>query len=55
MSKILIFAAGVVAGYALHNRRDQSIEKIADAAFEKSGKVWASATDYVRNVTDTNK
>lgn len=52
--KILIFAAGIVAGYALHNRRDQSIEKIANAVTDKTGKAWASATDYIRNTTPNN-
>lgn len=54
MSKILIFAAGVVTGYALYKNREQPIEKIANAVTDKTGKAWASATDYIRNNDSDN-
>lgn len=54
MKSFLILAAGIVLGYKLHDRRDQSIEKITNAVSDKTDQVWAAATDYIRKPGSAN-
>lgn len=49
---MLTFVSGVIVGYVLYGRKDQTVEQIVDTAFSGLTKIDSNLRTRIANITD---